>query len=103
MHAGGALLVKVALLAASEKPAATGDSPVADLVLTNGRVYSLRWQDPNTEGVPAPDAPFANGTWTPDAAAIAIKEGLILAHDHVNGHANQYFGHHVKQFVQHRT
>ncbi len=56
-----------------------GDGPVADLILTNGRVYSLRWQDPDTEGMPAADAPFADGKWTPDAAAIAIKDGLILA------------------------
>lgn len=79
MPACGALLVIVTLLAACEKPVAIVDGPVADLILTNGRVYSLRWQDPDTEGVPAPDAPFADGNWMPDAAAIAIKDGLILA------------------------
>lgn len=51
----------------------------ADLILTNAQVYSLRWSDPDVEGVPAADAPFSNGTWSPDASAIAIKDGLILA------------------------
>ncbi|MGI9204263.1 MAG: amidohydrolase [Woeseiaceae bacterium] len=73
------LLFTFVFLGACEKPAATDGSPTADLVLTNGRIYSLRWQDPDAEGVPAPDAPFADGNWTPDAAAIAIKDGVILA------------------------
>jgi predicted amidohydrolase YtcJ len=52
--------------------------PVADLVLTGGKVYSLNWSDPNLDGQPSSDAPFSNGNWSPDASAIAIKNGLIL-------------------------
>ncbi len=56
-----------------------GSEPVADLVLTSGKVYSLNWEDPDLDGRPSPGAPFAAGVWTPDASAIAIKDGLILA------------------------
>jgi len=51
----------------------------ADLILTNARVYSLSWSDPDREGNPAGDAPFKDGNWTPDASAVAIKNGLIIA------------------------
>jgi predicted amidohydrolase YtcJ len=51
----------------------------ADLLLTNANVYTLSWGEPDREGNPAADAPYANGVWTPDAHAIAIKDGLILA------------------------
>jgi predicted amidohydrolase YtcJ len=50
----------------------------ADLILTGGRVYTLSWGEPDPEGNPAPDAPFADGVWTPDAEAVAVKEGQIL-------------------------
>ena len=52
---------------------------IADLILTNARVYTLAWGEPDMEGVPAADAPFADGVWTPDAEAVALKDGLILA------------------------
>jgi predicted amidohydrolase YtcJ len=52
---------------------------MADLILTNARVYTLSWGEPDLEGVPAADAPFADGVWTPDAEAVALKDGLILA------------------------
>lgn len=51
----------------------------ADLILENGKVYSMSWSAPSIEGVPASDAPYANGQWSPDAEAIAIKGGTILA------------------------
>ncbi|MDE0753660.1 MAG: amidohydrolase [Woeseiaceae bacterium] len=70
------LTITAALLASCQKPA-TIDG--ADLILTNARVYSLNWSDPDTQGMPAPDAPFIDGTWTPDASAIAIRDGLIVA------------------------
>ncbi|MCJ7627473.1 MAG: amidohydrolase [Longimicrobiales bacterium] len=57
------------------------DSPpsAADLLLTNGRVYTLDWADPDTEGGPAPDAPYdAEGGWHPDAQAIAVRDGEIV-------------------------
>ena len=58
-------------------PAADGDT-AADLILHNGRVYSLAWQEPDTDGRPAADAPFDSvGGWHPDAAAVAIRNGRI--------------------------
>lgn len=54
------------------------DGPVADLVLTGGKVYSLDWTDPNLDGQPSADAPFNDGAWSPDASAVAIKDGVIL-------------------------
>ena len=59
-------------------PAADGDT-AADLILHNGRVYSLAWQEPDTDGRPAADAPFDSvGGWHPDAAAVAIRNGRIV-------------------------
>ncbi|MEM9555428.1 MAG: amidohydrolase [Acidobacteriota bacterium] len=51
----------------------------ADLVVTNGRVYSLAWSDPSADGTPAPDAPYDAEGWRPDAEAVAIRDGLIVA------------------------
>jgi hypothetical protein len=51
----------------------------ADLVLTDARVYTFNWPDPDEEGVPAPDAPLRNGEWVPDAGAVAIRGDRILA------------------------
>jgi len=50
----------------------------ADLILKNGRVYSYTWSDPAADGTPAPDAPFRDGTWVPDAEAIAIRADKII-------------------------
>lgn len=53
--------------------------PSADLVLTNARVYTLDWGDPDAEGNPAPEAPFdPAGGWHPDAEAVAILDGRIV-------------------------
>ncbi len=51
----------------------------ADLILTNANVYTMSWGDPDREGIPAADAPFADGAWTADAEAVAVKDGLIIA------------------------
>ena len=59
--------------------AACESEPVADLILTNAAVYTLSWAEPDSEGNPAADAPFTSGVWTPDAEAVALKDGLILA------------------------
>jgi predicted amidohydrolase YtcJ len=56
----------------------TGAGEAADLLLVGGRVYTLAWADPDTDGAPAPDAPVTGGNWQPDAEAVAIKDGLIL-------------------------
>jgi predicted amidohydrolase YtcJ len=67
------------LIAASAAPgAAKAASGAADLILTDAHVYTLRWGEPALDGKPAPDAPTTNGTWRPDAAAVAIRDGKII-------------------------
>ncbi len=70
-----------AVLAAAATLSACGpgfDPPRADLVLRNGRVYTFDWPDPDSAGTPAAEAPFAAGSWSPDASAVAIEHGTIL-------------------------
>jgi hypothetical protein len=50
---------------------------VADLVITNANVYTLSWDNPSLDGVPAINAPYKNGKWSFDAEAIVIKNNLI--------------------------
>ena len=51
----------------------------ADLLLTNGRVYTLAWGEPGTDGAPALDAPYsAADGWGPDAEAVAVRNGRIV-------------------------
>ncbi|TJY37109.1 amidohydrolase [Pontimicrobium aquaticum] len=50
---------------------------IADVVVTNARVYTLSWDDPSLDGTPAQNASIKNSVWQPDAEAIAIKNGLI--------------------------
>jgi hypothetical protein len=50
----------------------------AELILTNGRVYTLDWAEPGLDGTPGRDAPY-DGSWHPDAEAIAITDGRIVA------------------------
>jgi predicted amidohydrolase YtcJ len=69
------LLLLVALSGCDSVPNPSGQ---ADLLLTNARVYTLAWGDPDPEGNPASDAPVVEGVWTPDAGAIAIRDGTIL-------------------------
>lgn len=49
----------------------------ADLILTNGRVYTLRWGEPAPDGT-LDDAAPNDGEWRPDANAVAIKGGDIV-------------------------
>ncbi len=51
----------------------------ADLVLRGGRVYSLAWPDPDPKGAPAAGAPRSADGWRPDAQAIAVVDGRIVA------------------------
>ena len=62
----------------SSKDSKPESKPVADLILTNGKVYSYTWDDPGPDGSPAADAPLQDGQWQPDAAAVAVKDGRIL-------------------------
>lgn len=62
------------LLAAACGP---GAEP-ADLILTNGAVYTLSWSEPARDGTPAADAPVTAGAWRPDAEAVAMRGGEIV-------------------------
>jgi predicted amidohydrolase YtcJ len=50
----------------------------ADIILTNGRVYTFTWDDPAPDGTPAENAPRTDSAWQPEAEAIAVKAGRIL-------------------------
>ena len=50
----------------------------ADLILTNGRVYTYTWADPAPDGTPDSDAPYKDGLWHPDAQAVATSNGKIV-------------------------
>ncbi|MDA7977400.1 MAG: amidohydrolase, partial [Pirellulales bacterium] len=49
-----------------------------DLIFTNGRVYSLNWDEPALDGTPANNAPYRGGQWRHDAEAVAIRGGEIV-------------------------
>ena len=70
----GVCLITISASQATAKAASGG----ADLILTDAHVYTLRWGEPALDGKPAPDAPHTNGTWHPDAAAVAIRGGKIV-------------------------
>lgn len=51
----------------------------ADVILHNGRVYTLAWTDPSPDGQPAPTAPYDSTTgWRHDASAVAIRDGRLV-------------------------
>lgn len=72
------LIAAFLVTACAPKPGPQAGGPQADLILTDARVYSLRWGEPAGDGTPAPDAPIANGTWHPDAQAVAMQGGRIV-------------------------
>jgi len=47
--------------------------------LVNGNVYTFTWDEPALDGTPAENAPFDAEGWHPDAQAVAIRDGTILA------------------------
>jgi len=54
------------------------DTDAADLILTDGRVYTLNWSEPSIDGTVASDAPRTESGWEPDAEAVAIRDGDIV-------------------------
>ena len=70
-------LLLAALGACSDGSQDPADS-AAELVLLNGRVYTLDWREPGGNGVAAPAAPRSTDGWHPDAEAIAIRDGTII-------------------------
>ncbi|MCP4897145.1 MAG: amidohydrolase family protein [bacterium] len=50
----------------------------ADLLIVNGRVYTLTWDEPLPDGAIAPNAPHDENGWHPDAEAVAVTDGIIV-------------------------
>ncbi len=69
-----ATCVLIGLAACSQPPR----HEAAELIITNGRVYTFSWDDPAVDGSPAANAPHSANGWQPDAEALAVKDGTIL-------------------------
>lgn len=76
LHRVLAGLLSALLLAACGSGAG---EPPADLVLRGGRVYTLAWGEPGLDGAPAADAPYDAEGWRPDAEALAVRDGVLVA------------------------
>jgi predicted amidohydrolase YtcJ len=50
----------------------------ADLLVTNGRVYTFAWDDPAPDGTPAANAPRSATGFHPDAEAVAVRGDRIV-------------------------
>jgi predicted amidohydrolase YtcJ len=68
----------VSIAACGPDPESVSDSGGADLILTNGRVYTLSWDEPAPDGTADPDAPVTETGWQPDAEAVVTGGGEIL-------------------------
>ena len=68
----------VFIAACGPDPESVSEAGGADLILTNGRVYTLRWDEPAPDGTVSPDAPAGGTGWQPDAEAVVTSGGEIL-------------------------
>jgi len=75
---GAAVLCLALGILAGCTPAEAPPENPADLILTNGRVYTFAWDDPAPDGTPAANAPYTDSGWQPDAEALAVEAGRIL-------------------------
>ncbi len=48
-----------------------------ELILVNANVYTMAWDDPDLQGGPAANAPYAEGEWRADASAMVISDGRL--------------------------
>lgn len=80
-----AIAVSIALCACAAGSTGTGAGPAADLILTNARVYTLRWPDPSSEGSIDAAAPHDADGWRPHAEAVAARGGVIVYVGDANG------------------
>ena len=71
-----AALAALGLVGCASTPTAPADP--ADTILTNARVYTLDWGEPDREGNPAADAPWSAAGWQPDAEAVVLDDGDIV-------------------------
>ena len=62
----------------SNEPAGEPGSDEADLILINGRVYTLDWDEPATDGTATADAPHDDRGWHPDATAVVTNGSEIV-------------------------
>ena len=67
------------LLGCSKSSPMMSDTLTADVIIDNARIYTFAWGKPDGEGNPTSKAPVIAGNWSPDATAVAIKAGVIVA------------------------
>lgn len=72
------LLLAMTLAACSPDPAEVSEAGGADLILINGRVYTLNWDEPAADGTVSSNAPVNDTGWYPDAEAVATQGGEII-------------------------
>ena len=70
--------VGLGIIALAVGCAAPDPENAADLIIRNGRVYTFHWGEPAPDGTPASDAPHSESGWSPDAEAVAVRDGAIL-------------------------
>lgn len=71
-------LLALSLAACAPDPQAVSEEGGADLILINGRVYTLDWDEPSADGTPAAGAPVNDTGWQPDAEAVVTRGNDIL-------------------------
>lgn len=72
------ILILMLASGCSNEPAGEPGSEEADLILINGRVYTLDWGEPATDGTVMADAPHDDRGWHPDATAVVTNGGEIV-------------------------
>ncbi len=72
------ILILLAMTGCSSDTADEPGSADADLILINGRVYTLDWDEPASDGTVMADAPHDERGWHPDAAAVVTRNGEII-------------------------
>ena len=71
-------LLLLVLVSCSPDPQSVSAVGGADLILINGRVYTLNWDEPSPDGTASDNAPINDTGWYPDAEAVAIKGDEII-------------------------
>lgn len=78
MNSVASILLMALLCACGPKPADVASEGGADLILVNGRVYTLNWDEPSADGTIMENAPKDDRGWHPDADAVVTKGGEII-------------------------